>query len=190
MEQTKVRTKIPVTDLTKMALCVALLSISGFIQFPLPLTPAPVTAQTLMVNLLALVLVPKQALCTVGVFLALGLVGVPVFGGSGGFGVFAGPTGGYLIGFLIAVGIISWTFRKLSTLIKNTTVRALLCTIVIGMPVIYFFGSIWMSVVLQADIRATLLTSVVPFLIGDILKCVGAVAVAVPLMYALKRASR
>lgn len=187
MEQTVRHSKLSVADLTKMALCVALLAVSGFIRFPLPMTPAPVTAQTLIVNLIALILLPKQVFCTVGVFLALGLVGVPVFGGSGGLGAFAGPTGGYLIGFLIAAPLISLVNQKLAPVWKQSIPRALFCVIVVGMPVIYLFGSVWMSMVMQMDLRATLLSSVVPYLIGDVLKCIAAVAVAVPLNYALKR---
>ena len=66
-------------ELTKMSICVALLCISAYISFPLPFTPAMVTAQTIVIDLIALILVPKQAMITVGVYILLGLCGVPVF---------------------------------------------------------------------------------------------------------------
>lgn len=187
METTVQNKRISTSDLTKMALCVALLAVSGFVQVPLPFTPVPVTLQTLMVNLVALILMPRQAVYTMGAFLLLGLVGVPVFGGQGGIGVFAGPTGGYLIGFLIGAGLMSLLYHRILKDRLPTVLRGVLVTVVIGMPVIYLFGASWMSVVMGMDVRAALLSSVVPYLAGDVLKAVAAVAVAVPLNHALRR---
>ena len=66
-------------ELTQMALLTALLCISAYIVIPLPFTPVSLTAQTLMVNLIALLLTPQQAAFTIGAYILLGLAGLPVF---------------------------------------------------------------------------------------------------------------
>lgn len=175
--------------LTRMALCVALLVVSGFIRFPLPMTPSPVSAQTLVVNLIALIFPPVQAFSVVGVYLLMGLVGIPVFGGSGGISAFVGPNGGFIIGFLFAAVAISFVNEKLSSRLKNKSLRYFLTTVLIGMPVIYCFGTVMMSLVLEMDVRAALMAAVVPFLIGDVIKCFAAAILAVALDKALVRSS-
>lgn len=78
----------------------ALLAVLSQISFPLP-SGVPVTLQTFAVALCGYVLGAKLGVLAVLAYLALGAVGVPVFAGfSGGFGIFAGMTGGYLWGFL------------------------------------------------------------------------------------------
>lgn len=180
--------KFSTQELTKMALCMALLVVSGYINIPLPITPTAITAQTLVINLIAMLLLPRQALMTVTAYLLLGLTGVPVFAGfSGGVGSFAGASGGYLVGFLAACVLMSLAYHKGESLIKAHRVRGLICTILIGMPVIYLFGAPWMSYVMNMTLEATLLAAVVPYLAGDILKCVVAVVIAVPLQKAIAR---
>ena len=74
-------------ELTKMALLTALICVSAYIVIPLPFSPASLTAQTLVVNLIALLLTPRQAAFTIVVYMLLGLSGLPVFsGGVGGPG--------------------------------------------------------------------------------------------------------
>lgn len=95
-------TKVNIQDLTKMSICVALLCISSYIYIPLPFTPAGVTAQTIMINLIALILTPRQAFSTVGVYIMIGLIGIPVFGGgTSGIGKLLSPTGGFYFGFCL-----------------------------------------------------------------------------------------
>ena len=157
-------------ELTKMSICVALLCISAYISFPLPFTPAMVTAQTIVINLIALILVPKQAMITVGVYILLGLCGVPVFsGGTAGFGKIFGPTGGFILGYLVAAPVISLLKGK-----ANDFKRYLVVTILAGMPIIYLGGSISMYIYQKSNIVTVLMTAVVPFILGDIVKCISA----------------
>ena len=94
--------------MTGNAVCVALLAVSAYISFPLPFTPAMVTALTIMVNLVAFIMKPKQAGIILGIYLLLGAVGVPVFvGGTSGLGKLIGPTGGFNLGFLAAAVAMS-----------------------------------------------------------------------------------
>ena len=88
--------------MTLTGVCVALLAASAYISFPLPFTPAMVTALTIMVNFVAFVMTPKEAGLTLLIYLLLGIVGVPVFvGGTSGIAKIIGPTGGFNIGFLV-----------------------------------------------------------------------------------------
>src|SRR5690606_2034442 len=100
--------KVSINEMTKISLCAALLCISSYIAFPIPFTPIMITAQTIAVNLLALVLSPAHSAISVMLFMLLGIIGLPVFaGGNSGLGALFGPTGGFIIGFLfsaIAIG--------------------------------------------------------------------------------------
>ena len=89
--------------LTKMALLTALLCISAYISFPLPFSPAMVTALTLVATLTGLLLQPKDALIVFIVYILLGAVGLPVFvGGTAGLGKLLGPTGGFIFSWPVA----------------------------------------------------------------------------------------
>ena len=152
--------------LTKMALCVALLAISAYISFPLPFTPAMVTALTIVVNLVAFILKPHEAFLVLLAWMILGAAGVPVFvGGTAGLGKLVGPTGGFVVSFLVA----GWLMSKLRGN-TNSFKRFVFLGIVVGMPVIYIGGCISMYLVAHMGVWATLVAAVFPFLLGDVVK--------------------
>lgn len=164
-------------ELTKMSICVALLCVSSYIAFPLPFTPAPVTAQTIIINLIALILTPKKSAIVVGVYILLGICGIPVFaGGTAGLGRIFGPTGGFILGFLIVAPIISLLKGKMYSF-----KRYLMITILVGMPIIYICGTISMCIVLKMNLVAALTVAVLPFIFADVLKCIAASFLAVKL---------
>lgn len=165
-----------------MALLAAILCVSSYINIPLPISPVPITAQILVVNLVALLLKPKKAALTIGVWLLLGAVGLPVFsGGRGGFGVLAGPTGGFAISYLLMVLVVSFLCGKC-----KKEYQKLLILIAIGIPLMYVIGVSWMKVVTNVAWPAAWLTGALPFLPGDILKAVAAVFIARPLYCVIK----
>ena len=169
--------KFTVQELTTMALLAALLCVSSYISIRLPFSAVPITAQTLIINMIALLLKPKKAGTTVVIWILLGAVGLPVFSnGNAGFGVLAGPTGGYIFGYLIAAILISLARGK-----KYNWIRKIICVIAIGFPVIYGVGVPWMKVATGIDWKAALLTGLVPFLVGDVIKAIASVAIAKPL---------
>lgn len=136
-----------------------------------------ITAQTIIINLTALILKPKQSFLVVLVFLIIGAIGVPVFSGGGaGLAKLFGPTGGFLLGFLISAPLMSITKGT-----ENNYIRYLISTICVGMPVIYIFGTAYMCISAKMDIKAALMAAVVPFIIGDIIKCVIGSTLAVAL---------
>ena len=115
--------KFTVQELTTMALLAALLCVSSYISIRLPFSAVPITAQSLIINMIALLLKPKKAGTTVVIWILLGAVGLPVFSnGNAGFGVLAGPTGGYIFGYLIAAILISLARGK-----KNNWIRNIIC---------------------------------------------------------------
>lgn len=155
-------------QLTKMSLCIALLCISAYISFPIPFTPIMITAQTIVINIIALILSPKQSTITVGVYTLLGICGLPVFSGAtAGIGILHGPTGGFIIGFIIAAPVISLLKGK-----TNNIVRYLIVTILGGMSIIYLFGTAQLCILNKMDIKAALIAAVIPFILGDVIKCI------------------
>ena len=93
----------------RMAMCVALISVGGYIAFPTPFSPVMVTATTLALGITALVLPPKQTAVAILVWILLGAAGVPVFsGGQGGIGKLLGPSGGFFPGFLAGYTCVSY----------------------------------------------------------------------------------
>lgn len=172
-----------ILSLTKTSLCVALLCVSAFIVIPIPFTPIMITAQTLVVTLVSLLLKPSQSAAAVGVYLLLGICGVPVFsGGTAGIGQLLGPTGGFILGFLVAAPLMSWLKGK-----NNRFFRYALISIFVGIPVIDLFGTVFFCISQHVDPWAALMAAVVPFLIGDVCKCIVASMLAVPLNHALLR---
>lgn len=182
--------RVDTRALTKTAICVALLCVSSYLAIPIPFTPILITAQTILVNLIALVLTPRQSFVAMLVYTALGLCGLPVFsGGMGGLSKFLGPTGGYVIGFLVMCPLVGWLKEKLKDrgVLRYAFLRYSLVTVLIGMPVIYFFAALHMCLVMGMDVRAALMAAVVPFILGDALKSVAASYLGMVLNKILKK---
>lgn len=173
--------KFTAPELTKMALLTTMLCVSAYVIIPLPFSPISLTAQTLMINLIALLLTPGQAVFSVGVYLLLGLIGLPVFsGGMGGPAKLFGPTGGYLLACPFAVALMSWLKGK-----KYHFGRYCAVTILAGMPLIYLLGSLYMRFLTGMNWMGVLTAAVLPFIPLDILKCIAAALIARPVLTAL-----
>jgi biotin transport system substrate-specific component len=144
----------------------------------IPIGPVPIVLQNLFIFLAGLLLGPGWGTASVGVYLLAGILGLPVFaGGVGGIGRFAGPTGGYLLGFLPAVYVIGF----ISNASKTNVVRDLLAMIC-GSLIIYAFGVWWLNKLTGMTLGKTLAVGMYPFLPGDALK----MAVAIPIAKALR----
>lgn len=129
----------------------------------------PVSLGTFGLYLLAAFLPWKNALAAIMVYLLLGMAGLPVFSGfSGGLAKVAGPTGGYLIGYIPCVLILSIIVRKWKKL------PAYFLGAVLGTIVCYGIGSLWFMLLMKTGIVETLIYCVLPFLPGDFLKILGA----------------
>ena len=144
----------------------ALLAVSAYISFLLPFTPAMVTALTIIVNLTAFILKPQETFLVLLAWMLLGAAGVPVFvGGTAGMGKLIGPTGGFIVSFLVA----GWAMSKLRG-DSNSFRKMILLGILVGMPIIYIGGCLSMYFVAHMSVWATLVAAVFPFIFGDLVK--------------------
>jgi len=151
-----------------VALFTALTALGAFVRLPLPFTPVPLTLQVFFVLLSAMVLGPKAAVSQ-GLYIALGLAGLPVFAGAAaGFAHLSGPTGGYLLGFMAA----AWTVARIKGSGTFRNVLALLA----GLAVIYLLGSVQLGSWLRLGLVKTIQLGVMPFILGDLLKLAAVLA--------------
>jgi biotin transport system substrate-specific component len=152
-----------------------------------PFYPVPLTMQTLAVLLVGGMLGPALGMSSVMGYLAIGALGAPVFhGGLGGVVVIAGPTGGYLLGFIPAAFIMGWAARlaggrvpaaRFHTRLRRMVVLA--AGALVASAVIYLIGVPWLSLATGLGLERAVRVGLVPFLLGDLLK----VAVAVGAVY-------
>ncbi|WP_062526366.1 biotin transporter BioY [Demequina rhizosphaerae] len=155
----------------------------------------PLTLQTFAIVLAGLLLGPWRALAAVSLYLMLGLVGAPIFAnGAAGLVVLTGPTGGYLIGFVLAatvIGALAQILARRGVLARRGPATASLIAVgLVSIPIVYAVGVPWLvwrtgMPMLPTGCSEALLdcvsgvtVGVLPFLPGDILKVVAAGIVA------------
>jgi biotin transport system substrate-specific component len=157
--------KTSIKGLVYAALFGALTAAGAFIVIPLP--PVPITAQTFFLNVSAILLGGQLGAVSQFIYVMLGVVGIPVFaGGKAGLGVIFGPTGGYLLGFIIAAFVIGMVNRTK----KSAGIFWNIFSMLIGMLIIYFLGSLQLSLVAKMSFHKALAIGVLPFIPGDVIK--------------------
>jgi biotin transport system substrate-specific component len=163
---------------TLFVLCASLLTaLAARIAFPLPWTPVPVTGQTFAVLLSGAVLGARRGFLAQTLYLAEGVVGLPVFaGGAMGAAQLVGPTGGYLMAFPLAAALTGFLAERGWDRRFVTTYAALLA----GSAVIFGSGLLWLARFVNADRLAAV--GLLPFLPGDFLKS-GLAAGAFPIAW-------
>jgi biotin transport system substrate-specific component len=160
--------KIQVSALVKVALLAALTAIGAWIVIPLPFTEVPVTLQVFFVLLAGALLGPFFGALSQIVYLLLGAFGLPVFaGGASGIGVIAGPTGGYLIGFILAAFCIGLLLQLL-----GRKFYWYLLAMLFGILIIYIFGVLQLACVNRLSLVKAILLGAAPFIVVDIIKAV------------------
>lgn len=163
--------------LSMNALFAALLAASAVLAVQIPGLGVPLTFQVLVVVLVALIVPPSWAALAVGTYLIAGAIGLPVFARAhGGLPVLLGPSGGYLIGFLIGAVAGAWVRARIASCKPLMLADAVAAVIVIACS--YLVGWLHLMVVTGAGPLAALLGGVVPFVVPDVLKAFGAVAMA------------
>lgn len=167
--------------LAMMALFSAILCILG--PMSIPIGPVPISMTNFGVCLAAFLLGPIDAAISVVVYLVLGIVGLPVFSGAmGGLGKVAGPTGGYLVGFIFLALVAGFFVIKWP---KNVVMQVV--GMVVGTIVLYAFGTAWFCIQMDMGVIKALGLCVFPFLIGDAAKIAVATLISVPLKKQLNR---
>lgn len=168
---------------TLIALMTSVLCILAPISIPIPFSTVPISCATFAVYLCAGVLGPKSGTISVVIYILLGLVGLPVYAGwSAGAGVIAGPTGGYLFGYLIISFCTGIFISKTNRRVFNTVLGMVLGTI--GC---YIIGTIWLGLQLNLGVKGALFAGVIPFLLGDIFKIILATIIIGPLRYQVSK---
>jgi len=163
-------------SITAAALLAALLAASAVIA--IPFGAVPFTLQTAVLVLIALTQRPGTAALSVGAYLVIGAIGLPVFSGMrGGLGVLAGPTGGYLFGFLLGAVAGAWIRESLSGSVTSRVVVDALAALTVIL-VVYALGWLQLALVTSMGALPALLAGVAPFVIPDALKAASAVALA------------
>jgi len=153
-----------------VALFAALISAGAFIA--VPIGPVPIVLQNLFAVLSGLVLGPILGTAAVGLFLAAGIIGAPVFANNGspmGIARLLGPSGGFLFGYLLSALVAGLIVGFPHPGIKTPAWRIVLA-VVAGFLVLYIPGLIRLKFVMNIDWRKTFVVGFIPFMIGDIIK--------------------
>ncbi len=150
------------------SLMAALTAVGAYIH--VPIGPVPIVLSTLFVLLSGLLLGSRWALISMGLYLLVGAIGIPVFaGGKGGVAHFFGPTGGYLFGYALSAWVTGFISER-----SHGSLAMDLLAISFGSLVIYLLGVPWLKMVMNMSWPKALMVGMIPFLIGDTVK--GAVA--------------
>ncbi len=144
---------------------IILTSLGAYVRVPLGFTPVPITLQTFFVILAGAILGKKLGALSQAGYLVLGLIGLPVFTGAGtGLLYLAGPTGGYLIGFIVSAFLVG----RLIDISERAWWK--LGVFAIGLISIYLCGISWLSISLNISFYKAYLLGVLPFLPGAAFK--------------------
>jgi biotin transport system substrate-specific component len=142
-------------------------------QIEIPFQPVPFTLQTLFVLLAGAMLGARRGMMSMVSYLALGVIGLPVFaGGALGFAKLIGPTGGYLLSFPIAAFLVGYMSRR------RTDYWWMVVTMVAGSVVIFALGTIQLNLVYFHDWAHSISAGFLIFSVWDIVKITAASTIA------------
>jgi biotin transport system substrate-specific component len=179
--------KIPTKDLILTALFAALTAIGAFLKVPTPWSAF--TLQVFFVFMAGVLLGPKYGMLSQIVYVALGLVGLPIFTSGGGFSYVFVPSFGFLLSYIPAAWVVGMLTRK------KYTIPWVIFSCVVGLAVVYAIGIPYMALILNVymgkgmSTSAILWSGMIMFLPYDALKIVVTAVLAKPLVPALKRIS-
>ncbi|MCD8019827.1 MAG: biotin transporter BioY [Clostridiales bacterium] len=154
-------------EMTMVAIMTAIMCILSPFSIPIPISPVPLSLATFVVYMTACLLGWKLATISCALYLIIGLIGMPVFSSFGsGLGKLLGPTGGYLIAYLIVSVICGLAFEKYS----NKFV--LFFWLVVATIILYIFGTAWLCFQANLTFIAGLRAGVIPYIPGDLAKII------------------
>ena len=167
MDMERTTSKLTVKDLAQISMMTALTAVCAWLTIPFTV---PFTMQTFAVFTTLLLLDGRKGTIAILLYIALGAAGVPVFSGFGaGIGVLAGPTGGYIVGFLLT-GILYWVTARVRNSRKMDNL-----VLLAGHVLCYAFGTLWFSIVKEnagspIGFLQGLSICVLPYIIPDLAK--------------------
>jgi biotin transport system substrate-specific component len=172
------------TKKTALALGFAILiGLMAQLRFPIPWSPVPITGQTFSVLLAGILLGRWWGGISIALYIGLGAAGLPWFTGwSGGISHLAGPTGGYLIGFVLAalfIGSFTSKFLKSRSFLKMLGLMLFANFVLIYVPGLLQLN-LWLNLVSGSatSFAQTLAMGLLPFVAGDVVKVVAAALAA------------
>jgi biotin transport system substrate-specific component len=178
------------TWLSDIALVVAGTALVAVLaQVAIPLWPVPVTGQTLAVLLVGASLGAARGAASLSLYAILGAVGLPIYSdSSSGWSVLLGPTGGYIIGFIVSAAVVGWAAERS----WDRGWYKPIITFVGGSLVVFAIGLPWLAVSLGQlglpnDLQSVLIAGFYPFIIGGLIKAAIAAALLPALWAAAER---
>ncbi|MGM9934081.1 biotin transporter BioY [uncultured Clostridium sp.] len=169
---------IKTKDMVIIALMTSVMCVISPFSIPLPFTPVPISLANFIIYVSCCILGTKKGTISVLLYLLMGAIGLPVFAGfSAGLSKVAGPTGGYLVGFIfcaISTGLFVERFED--------RIGMYPIGMIIGTVICYTFGTAWLAFQMKLGFVQALFMGVIPYLIGDGLK----IAISTILGYTLR----
>mgnify|MGYP001079286745 FL=1 len=190
------RTK-SIADTRRLTLCAVMAAVMCVLApISIPIGPVSITGGTLAIYLTVYLLGGVWGAASTLVYLLVGMVGLPVFSNyMGGINRLAGPTGGYLIGYLpmalLAGAVVEFSLRKFKDQGSTGTAIALVLQflgMVAATATLYAFGTAWYCLQAGVELQAALAACVIPFIPCDLIKMAVALVVGVPVRRGLERA--
>ena len=162
------------------------MSLMAQVAIPVPGSPVPITGQTLGVLLIGTTYGASLGFATIATYVALGLLGAPVLAqGAHGFAKLAGPTGGYLVGMVLAALLVgALANRRWDVHLRTSFGQMLLGELLIFAP-----GLLWLKIYTGASWSWTLAAGFTPFIVGEIIK-IGLAGFTLPSVWVLIRKVR
>jgi biotin transport system substrate-specific component len=152
---------LSIREITLVGMCAAMMAIFSQLSIPIPFSAVPVTLQIFGLVIISVIVGAKIGTISIIVFDILGAIGLPVFANfHGGFGVIVGPTGGYIIGFIIMAFLIGYTSSKQNKIL-------LFIASYIAVTADLLIGTLQLKIVAGMNMQAALLAGFYPFIIKD-----------------------
>lgn len=182
--KTSLSSGVNVKTLALIGLMAAVTCVMGPLSLSLPFSPVPISLTNLAIYFSLYVLGMKMGTISYCVYLCIGLVGIPVFSSfTSGPGKLLGPTGGYLLGFIVMALICGFFIDKFPS-----NLLLVFLGMVLGTTVCYLFGTVWLSIQASMTFPAALAAGVLPFIPGDLAKIIIAMLVGPQVRKRLKKA--
>lgn len=177
--------KFTIYDFVIIGLMTALICVVSPFSIPLGFSPVPITMASFIISVAAIVLGPLKSTLSCLMYLFLGAIGLPVFSGfTGGIHRLVGPTGGYLMGYLLmtlVVGFIAKKWHRKWYLCLGGLLLGILCC--------YIMGTVWLCLQLQLSVWSGFCLGVFPYIPTDLLKAVLAILTGIPVRRTLYKNS-
>lgn len=165
----KLTTKHEATVVRVIQALLGIAVLAALAQLRVHIGPVPITGQTFGVLLIGALFGRNMAGITLSGYVLIGALGAPIFtGGGSGITALLGPTGGYLLGFIVAAWLLGNAAERGVFTTRTKATLAMLG----AHAVIYLFGALWLMNALQVGVIGALTIGIAPFVLGDMLKVV------------------